>query len=218
MYHQKTRDFYFAALRPINRLNYWKWRAQNVRRNGAPQIHLHLGCGTKRLPGFVNIDGNLFRNPDIWLDLRNGLPFPNGSVDSAYASHVFEHFYPDELTRILRECFRVLLPGGGLRIVVPDMGSAVRAYLSGHQAFFPDFPRPYESLGGKLSNLLFCEGGHRQGFDFSHLKELLQEANFSEVSQLSAEESRVYSEDIFNALRREEAGLASFSLFVECRK
>ena len=41
--------------------------------NGAR--HLHLGCGTKYLPGFLNIDGNLFNKIDLWLDVRNGLPF-----------------------------------------------------------------------------------------------------------------------------------------------
>ncbi len=57
MYHQKTSDLYFAALRPINRLNYWKWRTWNLRPNGLSRLHLHLGCGAKRLPGFVSIDG-----------------------------------------------------------------------------------------------------------------------------------------------------------------
>ena len=218
MYHQKTRDLYFAALRPLNKLNYWKLRAQNLRRNGSSNLHLHLGCGTKLLPGFVNIDGNLFRKPDAWLDLRNGLPFSDDSVASAYASHVFEHFYPDELARILGECHRVLQPGGGLRVVVPDMGGAVRAYLAGQSDFFSDFPRAHKSLGGKLSNVLFCEGGHRQGFDFSYLQELLQEAGFSEVWGLKKDESQVYPPEMFARLQREEAGMASYSLFVECRK
>ena len=186
--------------------------------NGAGEIHLHLGCGRKHLPGFIDIDGNVFRKINMWLDLRNGLPFPDNTVASAYASHVFEHFYPDELAGILRECHRVLRPGGGLRAVVPDMGGAIRAYLEGRSAFFSDFPRPHKSLGGKLSNLLFCEGGHRQGFDFSHVEEVLEEAGFSEIRQLTAEESRIYPPEVFSHVREEEAGLAAHSLFVECRK
>lgn len=209
---------YFAALRPLNRLNYWRWKMQAREKNGAGEIHLHLGCGRKYLPGFINIDGNLFRKTNLWLDLRNGLPFADNTVSSAYASHVFEHFYPDELERILRECHRVLQSGGGLRAVVPDMGSAVRAYLEGRFDFFSDFPRAHKSLGGKLSNLLFCEGGHRQGFDSSYLEELLRDTGFSDVCQLAAEESQVYPPEVFSRLREEEAGVASYSLFVECRK
>ncbi len=218
MFHQRTRDLYFAALRPLNRLNHWRWRMQTKRTNGAREIHLHLGCGRKYLPGFVNIDGNVFRRTNMWLDLRNGLPFADSTVSSAYASHVFEHFYPDELAGILRECHRVLRPGGGLRIVVPDMGGAVRAYLEGRSTFFSDFPRPHKSLGGKLSNLLFCEGGHRQGFDFSYLEETLQEAGFSEIRHLTAQQSCIYPPEVFSRLREEEAGLASHSLLVECLK
>lgn len=206
------------ALRPLNKLNYWKWTLWTRFKNGSKDIHLHLGCGTKQLAGFINIDGNLFRKTNLWLDLCNGLPFADNTVASAYASHVFEHFYPDELDRILNECHRVLRPSGSLRIVVPDMGSAVRAYVEGRSELFIDFPRTCKSTGGRLSNLLFCDGNHRQGFDFSYLEEVLQKARFSDVRQLTAEKSHVYPTPVFMQLREQEAGVADYSLFVECRK
>ena len=218
MYRQQTRDLYYTFTHHLNKVNYWRWKLQTSGWNGEREIHLHLGCGYKYLPGFVNIDGNMFRKSDMWLDLRNGLPFPHGAVSSVYASHVFEHLYPDELQFLLGECHRVLKPQGGLRGVVPDMGGAVQAYLTGRPDFFSDFPRAHQSLGGKLSNLLFCEGGHRQGFDFSYLEELLQEAGFSRVWQLTAHESRVYPREVFETLRQEEAGVTSISLFVESLK
>jgi len=166
----------------------------------------------------LNIDGNLLRKTDMWLDLRNGLPFPDNSISSVYTSHVLEHFYPEELPSILRECHRVLRPDGGLRIVVPDMGAAVRAYLAGQTTFFSDFPRAHKSLGGKLSNLLFCEGGHRQGLDASYLEELLQEAGFQTIRQLTAEETGIYPPEVFSVLHGEEAGVGSHSLFMESYK
>src|SRR5271170_602375 len=126
MLHQRTRDLYFTALMPVNKINYWRWRCFGYRANGSG-LHLHLGCGPKYLPGFLNVDGNLFCRHDLWLDLRNGLPFASDSVASIYSSHVFEHFYPDELERLIAACHRVLRPGGGMRIVVPDMAAAVRA-------------------------------------------------------------------------------------------
>jgi predicted SAM-dependent methyltransferase len=218
MRHQRTRDVYFTALRHVNKLNYWRWKLRGPRVNGAGALHLHLGCGPKYLPGFVNIDGNLFRKRDVWLDLRNGLPFAPNSIASIYSSHVFEHFYAEELTSLLRECLRVLAPGGFIRVVVPDMAAAARAYLSRDASFFTDFPRAHRSLGGKLSNLLFCEGGHRQGLDFSYLEELLIDAGFSDVWELARDESRFYAPEIFAALQREEAGVAQYSAFLESRK
>ncbi len=217
MLHQRTRDLYFAALLPFNKFNYWRWRWLGRRANGS-DLHLHLGCGPKYLSGFVNVDGNLFRRHDLWLDLRNGLPFTSDSVASIYSSHVFEHFYPDELERLIASCRRVLRPGGGMRIVVPDMAAAVRAYLDGDESFFTDFPRPHASLGGKLSNLLFCEGGHRQGLDFSYFEELLRLAGFSELSRVEPAASRIYSGGALARIAEEEAGVSHISLIVECRK
>ncbi len=217
MVRQTTRDLYYMALRPLLWLNHWRWRLQGLSRNGK-EIHLHLGCGAKYLEGFVNIDGNLFRKSDLVLDLRNGLPLPDDSVGTIYSSHVFEHFYPDELHALLRECHRVLRPGGGMRIVVPDMEAAVAAYLAGHRDYFGDFPRPHRSLGGKLSNLLFCEGGHRQGLDFSYLEELLSDAGFRQIGRVQPQESRIYVSHRLVHLVREEAGVAPISLFVEAVK
>lgn len=217
MVRQTTRDLYFAALRPFFRLNHWRWRLQGVACNGS-EIHLHLGCGMKYLEGFLNIDGNLFRKTDLVLDLRDGLPLPDTSVCTIYSSHVFEHLYPDELQGLLAECHRVLRPGGGMRIVVPDMQAAVTAYLAGREDYFPDFPRARRSLGGKLSNLLFCEGGHRQGLDFSYLEELLSDAGFGEVRRMTPKQTLLYEPNRFAQIAREEAGVAAISLFVEAWK
>lgn len=217
MLHQRTLDLCFAALLPVNKINDWRWRLFPPRANGSG-IHLHLGCGPKYLPGGVNVDGNVFRRHDLWLDLRNGLPFAPNSVASVYSSHVFEHFYPDELERLIAACHRVLRPGGGMRIVVPDMAAAVRAYLAGDARFFSDFARPCSSLGGKLSNLLFCEGGHRQGLDFSYFQELLLHAGFAEVLRFEPGASTIYSGEALARIPREEAGVDFLSLIVECRK
>lgn len=218
MHSQQTKDLYFTTLRPLNKLNHWRVRALGWTTNAPREQHLHLGCGMTYLPGFVNIDGNLFRKVDVWLDLRNGLPFPDESVESVYSCHVFEHFYPDELGSLLRECHRVLRSNAGVRIVVPDMGGAVQAYLEGRRDYFTDFPRALRSIGGKLSNVLFCDGNHRQGFDFSHMEEVLGRVGFSEIWKCSVGESRIYLEGKIAHIRKVEARVPAHSLFLEARK
>lgn len=48
--------------------------------------------------------------------------FANNTVEEAYASHVYEHLgYQKELPTALREVHRVLIPGGLLRVAVPDL-------------------------------------------------------------------------------------------------
>lgn len=62
-------------------------------------------------------------------DLGKQLPYPAGSFDVAYHSHVLEHFSREAGQRLLRECWRVLRTGGILRIAVPDLEQIARLYL-----------------------------------------------------------------------------------------
>jgi predicted SAM-dependent methyltransferase len=156
-----------------------------------------LGCGTKYLDGFLNIDGNLFNRIDLWLDIRNGLPFRSNSVDSIYSTHMFEHFFADELKLLLHECVRVLKVGGGIRLIVPSLESAIAAYTQQRSDWFYDsFPRHFDSIGGRFSNFVFCDGQHRTAFDFSYLSEVLREAGFREVEKSAEGKSRLYGNNV----------------------
>jgi SAM-dependent methyltransferase len=90
---------------------------------------LNLGCGERFHPEWVNLDLNP-ASPSVqkW-DLRYGLQFPNDSFHLVYHSHVLEHL-PRKLGKnMLKECLRVLRPGGVIRVVVPDLEEAAREYL-----------------------------------------------------------------------------------------
>ena len=191
MLHQRYKDIAFWGISKATFPNYLVHRYLGRSPNGA--MHLHLGCGTKYLPGFLNIDGNLFNRLDLWLDVRNGLPFPSNSADSIYSTHMFEHFYPDELNILLRECVRALKPGGGVRLIVPNLESAIQAYSQSRSTWFDDsFPRHFDSLGGRFSNFVFCDGQHRTAFDFTYMNEVLRKAGFREVENSAEGASRLY--------------------------
>ena len=196
MLHQRYKDIAFWGIAKATLPNYLLRRYVVPKSSNGP-THLHLGCGPKYLSGFVNIDGNLFNKIDLWLDVRNGLPFPANSVDSIYSTHMFEHFYPDELNRLLRECRRVLKPGGGVRLIVPNLESAIQAYSRNQSAWFDDsFPRHFDSLGGRFSNFVFCDGQHRTAFDFTYLDEVLRKAGFREVERSAEGKSRLYNANV----------------------
>ncbi len=63
-------------------------------------------------------------------DLRKGIPFPDGSVDAVYHSHVLEHIDRDGADGFMSEIRRVLRPGGVQRIVVPDLELLVKRYVA----------------------------------------------------------------------------------------
>jgi predicted SAM-dependent methyltransferase len=90
---------------------------------------LNLGCGTRYRSDWVNIDIAPVSTDVARVDIKSRLPFENASFDAVYHSHVLEHLSPDEGTQLIRECARILKPGGILRIAVPDLEEIVKTYL-----------------------------------------------------------------------------------------
>jgi predicted SAM-dependent methyltransferase len=70
-------------------------------------------------------------DPEIvcW-NLTRGIPFDDRTFDAVYHSHFLEHLDRAAALRFLGECWRVLKPGGILRIVLPDLETLVRLYSS----------------------------------------------------------------------------------------
>jgi predicted SAM-dependent methyltransferase len=102
-------------------------------RTGVPTVTdrkklLNLGCGAVVNPAFVNID--IAPAPGvIGCDLRHGIPFPDATYDFVYHSNVLCLLRSAEALGLMRECRRVLKPGGVLRVVTEDLEDMCRAYL-----------------------------------------------------------------------------------------
>ena len=93
-----------------------------------PDKKLHLCCGSKIFQGWINIDMN--PKGDLTLDLREGLPFTDNSVELIYTEHALEHFYREhDAPYLLRECLRVLKPGAWIRVTVPDASLFLNYYV-----------------------------------------------------------------------------------------
>ncbi len=93
-------------------------------------LRLHLGCGEKILPGYINIDyPNSEHNvmtiePDVHADIL-ALTFPPESVDEIRLEHVFEHFSRVTALAMLIRWQQWLKVGGVLHLTTPDLvGSA----------------------------------------------------------------------------------------------
>lgn len=93
--------------------------------------YLNLGCGVRYLAQspWHNVDF-VATGPGVQAhDLRRGLPFADASCALVYHSHVLEHFTPEQAHTFIAECWRVLEPGGIVRVAVPDLEQIARAYL-----------------------------------------------------------------------------------------
>ncbi|MEO8034494.1 MAG: methyltransferase domain-containing protein [Acidobacteriota bacterium] len=184
-----------AVLKVWRRLYWWdksRIRPSRSRRvvgqllsSGNP-IKLELGAGPRTgMEAWVSLD--LSFGAMIQHDLTRPLPFPDRSVEEVYSSHVLEHFtYPNQLLPLLRECLRVLKPGGKFRAAVPN----ARLYLEGY--FHPDrfdrrkfcaFPvgLNFESRIDVVNFIAYLGGEHKFLFDDENLPRVLEEAGFMKV-------------------------------------
>lgn len=85
-------------------------------------MKLNIGCGPRKMAGYTNIDKFPVFEPDMLMDLEETpWAFAESSVDEIYASHVLEHIgaTSDVFFAVVREMYRVLKPGGLLRVRVP---------------------------------------------------------------------------------------------------
>jgi len=171
---------------------------------------LNFGCGPHPLDGWTNIDGGDGRryvpppHPDIVkLDVFEALArIPAGCARLISSEHFFEHFDRQQGHEILRECLRLLRPGGVVRMVTPDLEKEVKIYLDllpeidwdsmvlphryGHVG--PRNPDPYGKLrdGEAFTRSMLLNNGmhmdgHRYLYDFETISQSMRLAGFTDV-------------------------------------
>ncbi|MBF0142034.1 MAG: methyltransferase domain-containing protein [Magnetococcales bacterium] len=134
------------------------------------------------------------------------------SVELIYASHVLEHFGRFEYLEVLREWYRVLKPGGILRLSVPDFAACATLYYE-------------QGLRDGLSGLVgLISGGQRSAHDFHRmifdrplLTWALAEVGFAEIRPWdwrATEHARIddYSQAYLPHLDKEHGTLMSLNL------
>ena len=92
-------------------------------------MKLNLGCGKRRIEGFVNVDipGS---GADVECDVQE-LPWPDAVADEVLAVHVLEHVNVLNAGLVVKEWARVLKPGGTLTIELPCRDKVFRMIAEG---------------------------------------------------------------------------------------
>ena len=99
---------------------------------GQPQL-LNIGCGRTHHDEWINLDLESTDANVMEHDVTKGIPCPSESISAVYHSHILEHLKPEQGIDLLKECYRVLKPGGILRVVVPDLERIAYLYLNIHE-------------------------------------------------------------------------------------
>ncbi len=89
---------------------------------------LHLGCGDRIWPGWMNVDRNIPRgvnHPDLRrCDIAaDPFPFDDSTFDYVFSEDLLEHLPPDRRVAVMNEINRVLVPNGVMEHYVPNAGS-----------------------------------------------------------------------------------------------
>ena len=81
-------------------------------------VKINMGCGWRNFGSeWTHIDGGNYDHLDSHSITH--LNYEDNTVDLIYASHVLEYFDREEVSEVLEEWYRVLKPGGILRLAVP---------------------------------------------------------------------------------------------------
>ncbi len=91
--------------------------------------YLNIGCGYTYHSDWENVDFASTGEGVKAHNLLKGIPFENNTFEVVYHSHVLEHFLKQDAEKLISECYRVLKPGGTIRIAIPDLEPIARNYI-----------------------------------------------------------------------------------------
>ena len=154
-------------------------------------VYLDIGCGPHPHKGYCNLDYWWRPGIDVCWDVRHGLPMSDASIRGVYSEHCIEHLEFGDVVNLLKECYRVLIPGSYIRIIVPDVGIYIREYVkhsNGEKSAMPyaEGDAQYGIYTPMMSiNRIFHAHGHRFIYDFETLKIILEKAGFAKVARQS---------------------------------
>jgi len=151
---------------------------------------LQLGAGDSEPPGWIctallHVPGRI-----AYLDVTRPFPFPDESIDYIYSEHLIEHIPYESGLRMLRECHRVLRPGGRIRIATPDLETLVTLYEPAgdeqqeYIAWVTDRFIPYAGSYSPcfVINNAFRNCGHQFLYDARTLEHLLLKVGFKGIT------------------------------------
>jgi len=176
---------------------------------------LEIGPGDERIPGFETMDIKASHWIDYFWDATRRMPFPDGTFDCIYASHVIEHIPWYKTKDILVEWVRILKAGGSLDIWVPDGLKICKAFLDAEAAGnnyiyrdgwyrFNEERDPCKWFAGRTFSYGDGTGRRRDPnwhlavFSQRYLQDLLKGIGLRDVSMLESRDVRGYDHGWIN--------------------
>lgn len=182
-------------------------------------LSVNFGAGPFGEEGWINIDMFRMKNISFTYDCRRKVPLKDNTVARIRCEHMLEHLDRKEETPIfLKECYRCMIRGAVLRIIVPDVSLYIKAcYLQTEEAW-ADIGIPKESMNENwqpmdiMNHVFRQDGEHKFGYDYNTLSKTLRETGFQKITQMS------YQHSHDPLLKNDQEVHRYYSLYVECIK
>lgn len=158
---------------------------------------LQIGAGPIALPGWLGTD--FWPSATVaFLDATKPFPMEDRTFDYIHSEHMIEHITWFEGLAMLRECSRVLKPGGKLRVATPDLMVITRLYGYEEGSIADKYIRTTTDQylqgiahyrAGFVINSAFYRWGHKFVYDGDLLGLALQECGFVDIKRYPPDES-----------------------------
>lgn len=155
-------------------------------------MKLNIGCGDRifKKEGWINVD--LHEHPDIYrCDVRDLCGcFGAEYASLIYASHVIEYFDEHEVLDVLRNWYAVLVPGGILRVAVPDLDALIELYQK---------TGSIANIVGPLYGKHLLDNGdfifHKMAYNYQTLAFVMRMAGFKAIRRWKIDDTEHYMYD-----------------------
>ena len=160
-----------------------------------PKPKLQIGAGSNNPAGWLNTD--IEPSPDqAYLDATKPLPFRDGSLYYVFGEQVIEHVTYEEAIGFLREAHRVLVPGGKVRLVTPNLLSFVALFgeqkpdtYIARKLDFHEWPKDSPDPACLILNYQMRSWGHQFLYTPKMMRAALEKAGFNQIRQFTPGET-----------------------------
>jgi len=191
-----------------NRKIFFSWKRINKLE------YLNVGCGDNTHENFINLDYFWSQKVDICMDItKKKYPIKDNSLKGIYSEHCIEHISFQHFEQNIKEFYRMLKPGGVLRIITPDGEIYLDIYERRKKG--ENLRMPYEDgfiTGMARINGIFRNHGHKFIHDFETIYKILEQTGFKNIKRekfKSGRDENLLMDTEYRAIE---------SLYVECEK
>ena len=170
------------------RTGLWKNRRIKQYLKTAKVPKLQIGFGNNPLAGWLNTGISFVESKNgAYMDAGQPFPLPDASFDFVFSEHLFEHLTYPQAQNMLKESYRILKPGGVIRIATPDLRFLLGLYQDPEKPLHKEYIAYSAKNGGLPPTAVFVINrfhtawGHQIIYDKETLSEALLQAGFKNI-------------------------------------